>query len=194
MTLTDTYKALLERFGRQNWWPAETQFEIVVGAILTQNTNWKNVEKALNNLKKENALEAETIIDININTLEKLIRPSGFYKQKAQRLKRISEWYLQVDKTKPLKELRKELLNINGVGEETADSILLYALEKPIFVIDAYTKRFCKEQRLFEGKTYSEYQEYFHNNLEKEIKLFKEFHALIVEWGKANRKNNKQEI
>ena len=191
MTLKDTYKALFEQFGRQNWWPAETQFEIVAGAILTQNTNWGNVEKALENLKNEKALNAKKIMDMRTNKLERLVRPSGFYTQKAQRLKRISKWYLQVDITKPLEELRKELLDINGVGEETADSILLYALEKPVFVIDVYTKRFCKAYDLFEGKTYAEYQEYFHKNLKKDVKLFKEFHALIVEWGKANRKNNK---
>lgn len=185
------YKKLLKHFGRQHWWPAETRFEVIVGAILTQNTSWKNVEKAIKNLKKEKMLNCKKIANINIRKLEKMIQPSGFYKQKAERLKRFCK-YLDESYDSDLNKffnrdtnvIRNELLSLNGIGNETADSILLYAGEKPIFVIDAYTKRMCERTGIVNAKKYDELQSFFEKNLPKNIEMYKEFHALIVELGK----------
>lgn len=179
------YKRLLNKYGQQNWWPAETRYEVVVGAILTQNTNWKNVEKALTNLKKRNILNEKEILEISLTELEELIRPSGFYKQKAERLKLVTKKWLEIkEKNLNTNQLRKELLSVKGVGKETADSILLYAMDKPIFVIDAYTRRFCKKELNKEFGEYDIYREFFEKNLPRELDLYKEYHALIVKWGK----------
>jgi len=181
----DFYTSLLKEFGKQHWWPAETRFEVIVGAILTQNTAWRNVEKAIANLKEANVLSAEKLL--KVDDLERLIKPAGFYNQKAERLRLIAEWFLK-NQRKAEKmdrmELRKELLGIKGIGKETADSIILYAFEKPIFVVDAYTRRFCKYYNLFEGKEYDEYRVFFERNLPFDVEIFKEYHALIVAWGK----------
>ncbi len=179
------YKQLLKKFGPQFWWPADSDYEVVLGAILTQNTNWKNVEKAILNLKNANKLDENEILEIKINELEELIRPSGFYKQKAERLKLATNKWLELKNKKlSIEELRKELLSVKGIGKETADSIILYAFHKPIFVIDTYTRRFCKKYLEFESKEYDEYRNLFESNLPKDVKLFKEYHALIVEWAK----------
>ncbi len=184
------YKELLQQFGHQNWWPAETPYEVVVGAILTQNTNWKNVEKALDNLRKENKLTELAIIETENSELETLIRSSGFYKQKAERLKLATKkWIELLGSDLPTLELRKHWLSVKGIGKETADSILLYAMDRQIFVIDAYTRRFCKSKLNIEFKEYDQYRELFENNLPKELELYKEYHALIVEWGKINSQN-----
>jgi len=180
------YKKLLKEYGKQNWWPAKTKYEVVVGAVLTQNTNWRNVEKALDNLRKEKALNAKKILGMDIRKLKKLVRPSGFYNQKAKRLKDVTKKYLELKNGMSVGELRKELLSVKGIGKETADSIILYAFEKPIFVIDAYTRRFCKKHGLFEGKEYDDYRKFFESNLSEDVELFKEYHALIVEWAKRN--------
>lgn len=184
------YNILYHKFGFLNWWPGETKFEILVGAILTQQTSWKNVDKAIKNLKENNMLNIEKISNCNISDLEELVRPSGFYKQKANRLKSICNFilnnygnldnFLSID----IKELREKLLNLNGVGKETADSIILYASEKPIFVIDAYTKR--EFSRIFGIKEtdYDELQKLVETNIPKDVKLYKDFHAQIVELGK----------
>lgn len=183
------YKKLLKQFGPQFWWPAHSDYEVVVGAILTQNTNWKNVEKAIVNLKNANKLNEKEILEIKINELEELIRPSGFYKQKAERLKLATNKWLELKNKKlSIEELRRELLSVKGIGKETADSIILYAFHKPIFVIDAYTRRFCKKYLEFESKEYDHYRALFESNLHKDVKLFKEYHALIVEWAKNNKK------
>lgn len=189
--LMNVYSSLLKHFGSQYWWPAETRFEIIVGAILTQNTSWKNVEKAIKNLKKEKMLNCRKIANINLRKLESLIQPSGFYKQKAERLKKFCEYldrYYASDLNKffdrNTDEIRKELLSLNGIGNETADSVLLYAGEKPIFVIDAYTKRMCERTGLTKAEKYEELQSFFEKNLPQNIELYKEFHALIVELGK----------
>lgn len=179
------YNSLFEKHGPQNWWPAETEYEVVVGALLTQNTNWKNVEKALDNLKRECLLSPKKIISADMDRLRRLIRPAGFYNQKSVRLKELTRKYLEVRRKKLRTEkLRNEFLSVKGVGPETADSILLYAFNKPVFVIDTYTRRFCSYYGLFKGKTYGEYQDLFMNNLPKNAKLFNEYHALIVKWGK----------
>lgn len=187
------YKSLLKKYGKQNWWPAETPYEVVVGAILTQNTNWKNVEKAIKNLKENQLLNYDSIITIDKEYLESLIKPSGFYKQKAQRLKDFSKVWKKVvennlHKKYSLTELRNLFLSVKGIGKETADSILLYALNKPIFVIDAYTKHFCNYYSLYSGKEYDDYRLFFEQNLPKDIEVYKEYHALIVKWGKEKRK------
>ncbi len=189
--LMNIYKKLLKHFGRQHWWPAETRFEVIVGAILTQNTSWKNVEKAILNLKKEKMLNNKKIANVDIRKLESLIQPSGFYKQKSERLKKFCK-YLDRNYNSDLNkffnrntdEIRNELLSLNGIGNETADSILLYAGEKLKFVVDAYTVRMCERTGIKNAKKYDELQSFFEKNLPKNIKLYKEFHALIVELGK----------
>ncbi|MDI6916519.1 MAG: endonuclease III domain-containing protein [Thermoplasmatales archaeon] len=189
--LMNVYNRLFKHFGPQHWWPGETRFEVVVGAILTQNTAWTNVEKAIKNLKKEKMLNCRKIANMDIKKLEKMIRSSGFYKQKAEKLKRFCR-YLDKNYDSNLNsffnrspdEIRTELLSLNGIGNETADSILLYAGEKLKFVIDSYTVRMCERTGIKKVKTYHQLQDFFEKNLPKDIELYKEFHALIVELGK----------
>ncbi|MBI4680475.1 MAG: endonuclease III domain-containing protein [Nitrospirae bacterium] len=190
--LTEMYHLLCKAFGPQRWWPGETPFEIAVGAILTQNTNWGNVEKAINNLKKQKSLNAKTLHNMADKKLALLIKPAGYYNIKTKRLKNFLDVFtnhykgsIEKMKTEDKEALREKLLNINGIGPETADSILLYALEKPIFVIDAYTKRaLVRHGIVSEGSTYHEMQEIFHKNLPQDTTLFNEFHALFVKLGK----------
>lgn len=191
-TLLTAFDSLLNKFGPQHWWPGETPFEIMVGAILTQNTNWGNVEKAIRNLKENSLLDPHLIHKLRHRRLASLIRPAGYYNLKAKRLKNFISGYVSDfdgDHKKlrrlPLDDARRWLLNINGIGEETADSILLYALGKPIFVVDAYTKRILERHGLIpEEITYRELQEIFMDSLEDDVKLFNEYHALIVRVGK----------
>ncbi len=189
MTSTmDLYQRLLEHFGPQKWWPAETRFEMMVGAILTQNVNWNNVETAIDNLKKEGCLTPMSIWEIEKAHLEELIRPTGFYRQKAARLKRLSRCVLEnggVDHFLRQENLRDALLEIKGIGPETADSIALYAGDRPIFVVDAYTMRIVKRAFGFEG-SYDDVQGYFQNTVPTDIEIYKEFHALLVRLGKEN--------
>ncbi len=145
--LLDYYKEALGQFGPGNWWPADSPFEVMVGAILTQNSSWKNVEKAIKQLKQSEVLSPSAMVAIDQEHLEELIRPSGYYRQKARKLRELLHWLsghqFQLDRIKkiPWPKIREELLQIWGVGPETADSILLYALEKPVFVVDRYTYR-----------------------------------------------------
>ena len=191
--LLKIYHCLFDFFGPLNWWPGDTPFEIMVGAILTQNTAWGNVEKAINNLKKANLLEAQKLYQIEEEELAELIRPSGYYKVKAQRLKNLVTFLVEEYGGSERKmfaedgeELREKLLAIKGIGPETADSILLYAGNKPFFVVDAYTRRiFSRHQLIPEAATYSEIQDFFTQNLDREVKLFNEFHAQIVMLGKT---------
>ena len=186
------YKKLYKAFGSQNWWPGETPFEIMIGAILTQNAAWTNAEKAIKNLKHGNVLSIQKLLSIKKEKLSRLIRPSGFYNVKAKRLKNflyyLSSCYnnsIKRMKKKDLKVLRKELLHVDGIGKETADSILLYALEKPVFVIDAYTKRILVRHGIVgDDVGYDQMQRLFMDNLPHNRKLFNEYHALIVETGK----------
>ncbi|MDI6721213.1 MAG: endonuclease [Candidatus Aenigmarchaeota archaeon] len=172
------YEKLLSSFGPQNWWPVTengNKFEIIAGAILTQNTNWKNVEKALKNLRERNLLSKNAIGKIPEKELAGIIRSSGYHNQKARKLKSFVNFRDRMT--------RENLLKIWGIGRETADSILLYAYDKPYFVIDAYTIRIM--QRLgFQAKNYDEWQELFHKSLPKDHKLYNEFHALFVALGK----------
>jgi len=191
--LLKIYNSLYNYFGPLNWWPGDTPFEIMVGAILTQNTSWSNVEKAINNLKKENLLEPRKLYRINQEELAQLIKPSGYYNIKARRLKNfvnifVNDFEGSAEKmfSGDIRELRKKLLNLNGIGPETADSILLYAGKKPFFVVDAYTKRiFSRHKLISKDSTYYQIQEFFFKNLDRNVKLFNEFHAQIVMLGKT---------
>jgi endonuclease-3 related protein len=203
------YDLLLDHFGHQQWWPvdrtyhqtheSDPRFEIIVGAILTQNTAWSNVEKALDSLKQHRALTIESIASMKLQTLKTLIRPSGFFNQKALRLKTISSSLLQEYQanlslffSRDMRTLRTELLELNGIGQETADSILLYAGDKPVFVIDAYTRRISRRVPLPVTKdSYDELQRFFEYTLQKKypaehlVPVYKELHALIVELAKT---------
>lgn len=185
------YLKLRARFGYLDWWPGETRDEIVIGAILTQNTNWRNVEKAIANLRKEKLLDLKKLSTIGKERLEALIRPSGFYRQKAERLKGLAgyvfENYRGLDDffKKGTPELRTELLSLNGIGPETADSIILYAAGKPIFVIDAYTRR--SMSRIYLRKEefgYEELQTMISKGIKEDTELYKDFHAQFVQLGK----------
>jgi len=201
------YKRLKDEFGDLNWWPvdhsyhkyngSDKEFEIIIGAILTQNTAWSNVEKALDELKKKKVLSITSICNLDDVTLRKLIKSSGFFNQKAVRIKNISCYLrdnyssnLDLFFNQDLIVLREELLSLNGIGPETADSILLYAGNKPIFVVDAYTKRICKRLGLTDDLTYTSIQRYFQDFLSKVfsddslVKAYNELHALIVIFAK----------
>ncbi len=186
------YELLFERFGPQHWWPGDTKDEIIVGAILTQNTNWQNVEKAIGNLKKALLMSLEKLHAIGQEQLAELIRPAGYYNIKAKRLRNFLNWLfenhngsLEQIETMNTETLRAELLQINGVGRETADSILLYAFDRPVFVIDAYTYRVATRHQLIEPECdYEQLRSLFEDNLDNDVKLFNEYHALLVRAGK----------
>jgi len=191
--LMDMFRLMLEHFGHQNWWPADTAFEVMVGAILTQNTNWKNVEKAIANLTEKKLLDLNALHHVPAEILAKEIRPAGYYNLKAVRLKNLVDFVMDryngnldeclADETE---DLRKGLLSVKGIGPETADSILLYAAKRPVFVIDAYTHRIMSRHHMFpEEGTYDELQNLFMYHLPDDHKLFNEFHALIVQTGKT---------
>ena len=190
--LTEIYDLLFERFGPQHWWPGETQFEIIIGAILTQNTNWTNVEKAISNLKGAGLLTPVKLYEIDVSRLAELIRPAGYFNIKAKRLKNFLEWFFnqyggQIGELEdvPAGRLREELLSIKGVGPETADSILLYALNKPVFVVDAYTARVAVRHHLIDSDAgYEGLKELFQSNLPADVQFFNEYHALLVTVGK----------
>lgn len=183
------YEKLRAQYGAQNWWPHETKWEIMVGAILTQNTSWKNVEKALANLKRENVLYPTCFREIEIERLTELIRSAGFTTSKPKRLKILAEFILREYGGEPLnlqggdlQTQRAQLLGLEGIGPETADAILLYAAEQPIFVVDAYTRRIF--HRMGNGNVaanvpYDEWQKLFMDNLPHDVALFNEYHALL---------------
>ncbi len=190
--LLEIFYTLYKAFGPQHWWPGKTPFEIAVGAILTQNTNWGNAEKAINNLKKEKALNSKSLHAMSHEKLASLIRPAGYFNIKAKRLKHFLSFLvnhyngsMKRMKNEDTRALRESFLNVYGIGPETADSILLYALEKPVFVIDAYTQRILQRHKLVSEKAaYLELQELFHKNLPLDVNLFNEYHALFVMLGK----------
>ena len=183
-TLIEVYNKLFKQFGNRYWWPAETPFEVVIGAILTQQTKWENVETAIRNLKDRELMEAESLSVAGDEELEEIIRCTGFFRQKAKRLKNISTFFAQNPGIleKPTDELRTVLLSLNGVGEETADSIVLYAADKPKFVIDTYTKRMFSCLGI--KGNYGELQSLFEESIPEDVSMYKEYHALIVEYGK----------
>ncbi|MDP2920867.1 MAG: endonuclease III domain-containing protein [Candidatus Omnitrophota bacterium] len=197
--LLKIYNLLYARFGPRHWWPGDTRIEVIIGAILTQNTAWSNVEKAIRNLKKEKALSVKRLSILSEKKLAGLIKPSGYYNIKANRIKN----FLAFLNTRysgstskmfraDLYKLREELLGVKGIGRETADSMLLYAGNKPVFVVDAYTKRLLSRHGFVgAGAKYEEIQALFMNNLPQDTALFNEFHALIVELGKTTCKSKK---
>ena len=191
--LLSLYRTLLDHFGPLNWWPADSPFEVVIGAILTQNTAWINVELAIANLKDAHALSPDKLSDLPIDRLEELIRPSGFFRQKATRLQSLSrhlvtEWQSNLNDfcSGPLDEARERLLARPGIGPETADSILLYAAYRPSFVVDAYTRRIFERVGVLRGdETYAEVRQIFMQALPEDVALYNEYHALIVQLAKT---------
>jgi len=190
--LENIYQRLYSKFGPQKWWPARTRFEVIIGAILTQNTNWGNVEKAIENLRRAGLLAPQRFHNVSLAELADLIKPAGYFNVKAKRLKNFIDFFFEEydgDLRKMAVEatdvLREKLLQVNGIGPETADSILLYALDKPIFVVDAYTKRILSRHNLIKPDSdYHSIQKLFMENLRNNRKMFNEYHALIVHVGK----------
>ncbi len=190
--LLKIYHSLFERFGSQHWWPGDTPFEVIIGAILTQNTSWKNVERAIHSLKASGLFTPQGLYEIPIDTLAHLIRSSGYFNIKARRLKNFLSFLFKEydgDIDVMFKEgglvLRDKLLKINGLGPETVDSILLYAGGYPVFVIDAYTKRiFSRHSHISTDTDYHQIQTLFMKSLPKDPHLYNEYHALIVRVGK----------
>ncbi|MBI3616714.1 MAG: endonuclease III domain-containing protein [Candidatus Omnitrophica bacterium] len=180
--LREIYAKLFKEFGPQRWWPARTKFEVIVGAILTQNTNWGNVEKAIHHLKSAGVLSERALRDIPAAKLAALIKPAGYFNVKARRLKNFMRFFfdeyqgdLKAMGRQELSHLRHKLLGVNGIGPETADSILLYALEKPVFVVDAYTKRFLYRHNLGDHKAdYHQIQELFMGHFDHDTAMFNE--------------------
>lgn len=189
--VNEIYRRLYDHFGPQHWWPGETKLEITVGAVLTQNTKWQNVEKAIANLKENNLLSLPALTKIPIDILAQNIKPSGYYNLKAKRLKNLVTAIGSEDEdlakffATDCDTLRQNLLDIKGIGPETADAIILYAAAKPIFVIDAYTHRILLRHNLiWEESDYHEMQELFMSSLPEEVELYNEYHALLVKLGK----------
>ncbi len=195
---------LLDAFGKRYWWPGDTPLEIIVGAVLTQNTTWKNVEKAINNLKKEDMLSFEALYGVDEKRLSDIIKPAGYYNIKSNRLKNTiklfyEEYNSSIDylSTISTEKLRKSLLGVKGIGKETADSILLYALNRPVFVVDTYTKRFLKNHRpplmddswgIKDKDSYDYIQGFFKKHLPLDTYIYNEYHALIVCLGQRHCK------
>lgn len=225
MQVMRVYNELRRRYGQQGWWPLyvrntkdanygipykdlkkyrtpfrDPYFEIAVGAILTQNTAWKNVVRAIETLYHAKALTPKRLLALHPRRLQTLIRPAGYFRQKAKKLRLFSEWLAEEHKSDILRlkkykmhDIRYQLLQRWGIGKETADSILLYALNKPIFVVDEYTRRFCRAR----GKAFREYDDYrlfFESALPRSSKLFQEYHALLVACGKNQAKISKNQL
>ncbi len=183
------YLKLLDHFGFMDWWPGDTKFEILVGAILTQNTRWSNVELAIGRIKEGGAMSLEGIAGIPVRKLEVMVRPSGYYRQKAARLKLICSAILDIGGLDHLfslepEELRDVLLGMNGIGRETADSIMLYAAEVPTFVVDAYTIREMSRILGTEEMEYSRLKSMLEGSAARDVELYKDIHAQFVELGK----------
>ena len=205
------YSELVKEFGAQGWWPLydiqsrqliyhphdftypkneQQAFEIIVGVVLAQRVTWKQAEAALKRLAAPSILDADRIAGITVNTLAEFIHGCGFHNQKAATLKAVTEKWLELkDRYKEMSvgDLRDAFLSVKGIGRESADSILLYALSKPIFIIDEYTRRFLKANFDFAAKDYDACRTFMEDNLERDVRLFQEYHALIIEWGKRNR-------
>jgi endonuclease-3 related protein len=188
--LRKVFQSLLATYGPQHWWPGETPFEVMVGAVLTQNTAWTNVEKAIANLKRKDCLDPAAIVNLSDGQLADMLRPSGYFNIKAGRLKSYCAWYLQQGGYDALvgvdtPTLRHHLLAVHGVGRETADDILLYAFNRPVFVIDAYTRRlFARLGSIRGDESYETLRHGFESALGEDAPLFNEYHALIVRHAK----------
>lgn len=194
LDVASVYRRLKAAYGAQAWWPAETEFEVMVGAVLTQNTAWTNVERAIGQLRGASCLTPGAIVALPSAELAQLIRPSGYFNVKAERLKNLCRWYVERGEHAALEklcteDLRQELLALKGIGPETADDILLYAFHRPVFVIDAYTRRLFGRLGLIAGdEHYEELRRFFEEALSREaepVPLFNEYHALIVEHAKG---------
>lgn len=184
------YQQLFRHYGPQYWWPGGSPFEIMVGAVLTQNTAWTNVEKAITNLVVADALSPQAIVAASTDQLADWLKPSGYFNVKAKRLHAFCQWLLQQGGEAPLqqrdtKTLRDDLLSIYGIGPETADDMLLYAFDRPVFVIDAYTRRLFSRLGLVAGdESYENLRQQFESAMGADVKVLNEFHALIVVHGK----------
>ena len=196
--LLSFYKEMHACFGHRNWWPGESPLEVCVGAVLTQNTAWRNVVKAINNLKAASALDLLRIYEMRHDELAELIRPAGYYNVKATRLGNLVRHVVEKHNgdlgslfSLAMEQLREDLLSVNGVGKETADSIILYAANQPIFVVDAYTKRVLYGHGLINEKAdYDQVQELFHSSLPRDTALYNDFHAQFVAVGHHYCKRN----
>jgi len=197
MSLREVYDHLYRVHGPQSWWPAKTPFEVMVGAVLTQNTAWTNVEKAIANLHGAEAMEAERLLAVPAAQLAEWLRPAGYFNVKAQRLRNFCAWYVDAGgyarlRRRGTERLREGLLSVKGIGPETADDILLYAFHRPVFVIDAYTRRILTRLGLARGdETYEQLRAHIEQALtlteqdeQARVTLFNEYHALIVRHGK----------
>jgi endonuclease-3 related protein len=227
ITISKFYDCLLNKYGHQGWWPLMDikgenptktgsikgyhpnnydypksniqRFEICVGAILTQNTSWENVEKALLNMKKHNLINPNRILNSKDDVIKDAIKPTGYFNQKTRKLREFSKFYIELndkDKSNTKKEpTREELLKVWGIGKETADSILLYAYKKPVFVVDTYTKRIFKNIG-WPSENYDIIQDFIHKNFSKDYRIYQEFHALLVEHAKRyySKKPYKRDI
>ncbi len=190
--LQEVYRRLFEAFGPQHWWPAETTFEMIVGAMLTQNTSWKNVERALDNLRKADLLEPKALYAVPLEELEELLRPAGYFRIKARRLRSLLEFIverydgsLEAMFQVGVEELRRQLLEVHGVGPETADSILLYAGQMPSFVVDTYTHRILARHGWIDfDADYHQIKDYLESELPRDVPLYNEYHALLVRLAK----------
>jgi endonuclease-3 related protein len=186
MDLHQIFKILHNQYGDQHWWPGDTPFEVMVGAVLTQNTAWINVERAIANLIAAGCLSAKKILDTANEKLAALLKPSGYFNVKATRLRNFCQWYVENGEYEKLQSwetmaLREALLSINGIGPETADDILLYAFDRRVFVIDAYTRRLFLRLGLIAGdESYEDLRKLFENELPTDSKIYNEYHALIV--------------
>ena len=197
--INSVYRQLLTRYGFQGWWPAESAFEMMTGAVLTQSAAWDNVAKAISNLKAAGVLSPEMFRRLDIADLARLIHPCGYYNAKAVKLKALAEWLgwyndaLTAFDERATAGLRRDLLQVHGIGPETADSILLYALDRPVFVIDAYTRHFFIRLGITPARdTYGDWQELFTTRLPADAALFNEYHALIVRHAKESCRKQPQ--
>jgi endonuclease-3 related protein len=194
--LNEIYELLLKAYGPQHWWPAESPLEVMVGAVLTQNTNWQGVEQAIANLKRDNLLNQHKLKALSTEELSRLIKPAGYFNLKARRLKNLIGMVAEAYGGDPAAmeqmetaQLRQDLLLVNGVGPETADSILLYAFHRPIFVVDTYTYRVTSRHGLIEEEAnYQALQDLFMEHLPLDVEMFNEYHALLVRVGKLHCK------
>lgn len=190
--LQELYSRMRDHFGPTNWWPGDTRFEIAIGAILTQNTAWTNVEKAIENLKAAGMLRPRVLVSAPQEEVEAALRPSGYFRQKAHRVRLFSEHLIENYggsmahmARRPLAQLRPELLALHGIGPETADDILLYACDKPVFVVDAYTRRIMSRHGLVPPTIrYEDLRATFEDNLDPDVATWREYHGLIVFTGK----------
>jgi len=189
-SLKKTFERLLFHYGPQHWWPADSPFEVMVGAVLTQNTAWSNVARAISNLKEDGRLAPEAIVGLSDAALAELIRPAGYFNVKARRLKNFCQWYLDqggydVLSSLETPNLRKRLLSVNGIGPETADDMLLYAFNRPVFVVDAYTRRlFSRLGNVNGNEDYEFLRTMFEKKIGPDVPKYNEYHALIVRHAK----------